>query len=116
MKIAIPTNDWKTISTHLCYNIGFAIFDLEGSKIKSQEFRTNRSSAQVKGLNNTLHKSDRYAITLNILKDCDVVILFVSDEPLITDLTKKEIEIVFTDEIYVGNVLNSYLRKNSEIF
>ena len=115
MKIAIPTDDWETISTQFCNNKGFAIFEIEESNIKSQEYRTNKFFTNVNELDNALNKSDRYDITLNILKDCDVVILLVCDERLITDLTKKGIEIVLTDETYVENVLNSYLRRNYEI-
>ena len=115
MKIAIPTDDWKTISTNLSFNKGFAVFELEGSKIKSQEFRTNRFPAQGEGLNNALPKSDRYAFTLSLLKDCDVVIFFGNDERIIEDLPRKGIEVVLTNETYVENALNSYLRMNYEI-
>ncbi len=115
MKIAIPTDDWETISTHLRYSKGFAIFELEGNKIKSQEFRTNRFTVPVKGVKDDIHKSEKNTFTLNILNDCDVVILFLSDGRLIADLTKKGIEIVFTEEQSVENTLNAYLRKNGEI-
>ena len=115
MKIAIPTDDWKTISTNLSYNKGFSVFELDGSKIKSQEFRTNIIPAQEEGLEDALQKSDRNTFTLSLLKDCNVVVLFVKDEQLITNLQKKGIEVVLTNETYVENALNFFLRKNGEI-
>ena len=114
MKIAIPTNDWETISTQFFNNKGFAIFEIEGSKIKSQEFRTNKYTAKGKVLNNALHKPDRYPDILNIIKDCDVVILLIIDERIIIDLKKTGIEIVYTDETYVENALNYYLERKCE--
>ncbi|MFC1733174.1 NifB/NifX family molybdenum-iron cluster-binding protein [candidate division KSB1 bacterium] len=115
MKIAIPTDDWETISTQILNNKGFAIFEIEGSQIKSQEFRSNKFTTNLNELTNASHKSDRYDINLDILKDCDVVILCESEERLITDLSKKGIEIVLTNETYLENALNSFLRKNCEI-
>ena len=100
MKIAIASDDWETISTHLDSTKGFVIFEFEGSKIKSQEYRSNPLSTQEGGLDK---------IILTFLGDCDVLILKRSDERPVKVSQVNRAKIVLTDKLFVEHVLDLYL-------
>ena len=109
MKIAIASDDWETISTHLCSNKGFVIFEFEGSNIKSQEYRSSSITKQEEGLIVPLPKVDRDKIILKVLEDCDVLIIKRSEERSLKGMNKRRVKIVMTDETFVDNALDLYL-------
>ncbi|TSA25538.1 MAG: hypothetical protein D4R67_09800 [Bacteroidetes bacterium] len=90
MRIAIATDDWEIISTQISGCKGFAIFDLEGSRIKSQEYRSRNFLAQ----------------DVTILEDCDILVIKRSEEKLLQEILASHIRIVPTDETLVENVLD----------
>ena len=100
MKIAIASDDWVTISTDLGSNKGFVIFEFEGSKIKSQEYRSNSMTTQ---------KGELDKIALTFLADCDVLILKRSEERQEQVSHTSSINIIMTDKTYVEHVLDLYL-------
>ncbi|MFH1296307.1 MAG: hypothetical protein ABIJ04_03430 [Bacteroidota bacterium] len=109
MRIAIATDDWEIISTHLSGCKGFAIFDLEGSRIKSQEYRSSSITTQDHRLNVPLPKIDRDKIILKVLEDCDVLIIKRSEERSMKGINIRRVKLVLTDERFVENVLDLYL-------
>jgi predicted Fe-Mo cluster-binding NifX family protein len=50
MKIAIVSDDKKTISSHLGRAKGFCIFEVEGKEIKSQQYRPNTFTGHARGI------------------------------------------------------------------
>ena len=112
MKIAITTDDWETISAQFISTKGFAIFKVEGTNIKSMEYRTINITAHERRINSGLQRFNRYAIIQNILKDCDVVITYVLEEQIIKDLKKLDINVYQTEETNVKNAFDLFLRNN----
>ncbi len=100
MKIAIASDDWVTISSHLRSTKGFVIFEFEGSKIKSQEYRSNKMTTLEGGLDK---------ISLTFLDDCDVLILKRSEEKPMKISQLGSVQIIFTDKIFVEDILDLYL-------
>ncbi|MCL5744849.1 MAG: NifB/NifX family molybdenum-iron cluster-binding protein, partial [Acidobacteria bacterium] len=41
MRIAVPTNDGKSISEHFGKSAGFLVFEVENDQVKNREMRTN---------------------------------------------------------------------------
>jgi len=109
MKIAIASDDWVTISSHLGNNKGYVIFELEGSKIKSQEYRSSNIPAQEVELNGPVRKVDKNKRILKAIGDCDVLILKRSEERQMNGISISSFNIVLTDETFVENVLDLYL-------
>ena len=109
MKIAIASDDWVTISSHLNSNKGFVIFEFEGSKIKSQEYRSSNIPAQQLELNVTDRKVDKNNRILKAIGDCDVLIIKRSEERQMNGVNIGSVNIILTDETFVENVLNFYL-------
>ena len=61
MKIAIVSDDGKTISAHFGRSRGFVIFEIEDSKVKNQEYRENTFTGHARGLEGKEHAFDRHA-------------------------------------------------------
>lgn len=64
MKIAIASDDKKTISHHFGRVLGFAIFELNNVKVINQEYRENREKSR--GECGTYN----HATMINNIKDC----------------------------------------------
>jgi len=109
MKIAIATDDWNRISSHVSKTKGFAIFDIENDKIISQEYRPRTLTNTARRLNDTKHERNEYSQIVDIVKDCEVVIAGGMEKKFHLDLKKIGIEVYISDEIYVKNVLELYL-------
>ena len=109
MKIAITSDDWVTISSHFGSNKGFVIFDFEGSKIKSQEYRSSNIPARKVEFNGSVRKGEKNKRILKAIGDCDVLILKRSEERQMNENSLSSFNIVLTDETFVENVLDWYL-------
>ena len=113
MKIAIATNDWKTISSQFYKSKGFAIFEIEGNKIKSQEYHSNSyknfERKEIRGIQN----SNKLTKTLNILKSCNVVIFKNIEKELYDDFKRKGINVFDTEEINVKTILDFFILQNN---
>ena len=73
MRIAISTNDWKSISSHFYKSKGFAIFEIDGNKIKSQEYHSNSYKSferkDVRGIQNSIKLTKTFNILLCLLSN-----------------------------------------------
>ncbi len=94
MKIAIVSDDRKTISSHFGRSKGFVIFEAEGKEIKMQEYRPNTFTGHAKGLEGAEHKLHNHAPILDALKDCKVVISHGMGERMYNDLKRTGIEVL----------------------
>ena len=57
MKIAIASDDRKTISAHFGRTLGFVVFEIEGKEKKAQEYRPNTFTGHALGLEGANHSS-----------------------------------------------------------
>ncbi len=109
MRIAIASDDEKSISTHFGRTRGFVIFEVEGREVKKKEYRPNTVTGHVMGLKDSSHRFDRHALIIELLKDCDVVISHGMGMRIREDLARAGIKVIITDETDVDKALALYL-------
>ncbi|HEX7319275.1 MAG TPA: NifB/NifX family molybdenum-iron cluster-binding protein [bacterium] len=112
MKIAIASDDGKTISSHFGRTRGFVIFEIEGMEIKKQEYRDNTFTGHARGLEGSNHSFDRHAPILEALSDCGVVISHGMGRRIYDDLSNAKIEAFITEIEDVENALKLFLNGN----
>jgi len=110
MKIAIASDDGKTISSHFGRTRGFVIFEIEGKEIKKQEYRNNTFTGHVRGLEGANHSFDRHRPILEALEDCQVVISHGMGRRIYDDLKNADIEVFITEEMDAEVALNLYIK------
>jgi predicted Fe-Mo cluster-binding NifX family protein len=108
MKIAIASDDGKTISSHFGRTKGFVVFEVEGKEIKGQEYRPNTFTGHARGLEGK-HDADHHGPILNALSDCKVVISHGMGRRIYDDLKNANIETFITEETEVQKALEMYL-------
>lgn len=79
MKIAVSSDDAKTICGHLGRCTLFIVFEIEGEKIKSKEIRSNTYTSHALGDCSHEHHSPgesnhSHQSVISALRDCQVVI------------------------------------------
>ena len=109
MKIAIASDDKKTISSHFGKTKGFVIFEVENEKIKNQEYRPNTFTGHARGLEHDDHEIDRHTPILNALKDCKAVITHGMGKRIYDDLKEIGIDVFITDETDVETAFELYV-------
>jgi predicted Fe-Mo cluster-binding NifX family protein len=109
MKIAIASDDEKTISSHFGRTRGFVIFEVEGKEVKNREYRSNTFTGHARGLEGAGHEIDRHGPILSALSDCKAVISHGMGRRIYDDLKGVGIEVFITDETEVKKALDLYL-------
>ena len=112
MKIAVASDDGKTISVHFGRTRGFVIFEIEDGEIKSREYIPNTFTGHARGLHEIgLHYHyGSHADIIENLKDCKAVISHGMGRRLYEDLTSAGIEVYVTDETDVDKAIELYLK------
>lgn len=113
MKIAIASNDQKTISAHFGRTAGFIIYNVENDTIKGTEYRKNDFTFHAKGMIDAPHNIDRHAPILNALNDCEVVISNGMGRRIYEDLKSANIEAYIVQETEAEEAINLYI--NNEL-
>jgi predicted Fe-Mo cluster-binding NifX family protein len=109
MKIAIASDDEKTVASHFGRTKGFVVYEVEEGKMKSQEYRPNTFTGHARGLADTGCETDRHGPILAALRDCKAVISHGMGRRIYNDLQQAGIEVFITDETDVEKVLGLYL-------
>ncbi len=109
MKIAIASDDGKTISPHFGKTEGFVIFEVFGQEIKKSEYRQNSFTEHALGMEG-LHRADKHKRIIEALRDCDVVISKGMGRRLYLDLKESGISPIITDMEDVEKALELYLK------
>ena len=109
MKIAIASDDGKTISSHFGRTKGFVIFEIKGKEIKSQKYRPNTFTHHVRELEGAGHNTHDHTPILNALKDCKTVISHGMGRRIYDDLKRIGIEVFVTDETDVRKAIDLYI-------
>ena len=104
MKIAVASDDQKTISEHFGRACGFMVFEIENNTILKQEYRENLGKST-----GECHSCNHDTMIKNI-KDCDVVICYGMGQRIYDDLLKNNISAIVTDERTVNEAVNQYLK------
>lgn len=110
MKIAIASDDEKSISFHFGRTKGFVIFEVEDKDTKNQEYRPNTFTGHARGMEGSEHGAGKHTAILNALSDCKVVISHGMGKGIYDDLKKAGIEVFITEETDVKKALDLYLR------
>jgi len=106
MKIAIASNDKKTISEHFGKAVGFIVFDINKEKIVNSEYRENI------GKNSGECGSCNHSLMIKNIKDCQIVISYGMGQRIYDYLTKAGITPIVTDEKNAEEALKQFLKKN----
>jgi predicted Fe-Mo cluster-binding NifX family protein len=110
MKIAIVSDDQKTIADHFGRARGFLVYDVDAEQVKHREYRLNTFTGHARGLEGAGHQADRHGPILAALKDCAAVISHGMGQRIYHDLRQAGIEAVITDETDVEPALRLYLK------
>lgn len=105
MKIAVASDDKKTISHHFGKALGFVVFDIRDGKAAGRDYRENvgRNSGECGSCN--------HAAMIENIKDCEVVISYGMGQRIHDDLMGNNIVPLVTEEKNVDEALNRFLRK-----
>ncbi|MBC7194766.1 MAG: NifB/NifX family molybdenum-iron cluster-binding protein [Caldisericia bacterium] len=111
MKILMPSDDGRTISSHFGRTRGFLIFEVEGNEIKSREYLPNTFTGHARGMHERgiHHQYDTHSAIIEALKDVKVVISHGMGRRLYDDLKNVGIDVYVTDETEVDEVIKLFL-------
>ncbi|MBU4246049.1 MAG: NifB/NifX family molybdenum-iron cluster-binding protein [Nanoarchaeota archaeon] len=104
MKIAIASDDKKTISHHFGRALGFVVFDIKNDKTVSRDYRNNI------GKNSGECGSCDHSAMIKNVKDCKIVISYGMGQRIYNDLTSSGIIPLVTEEETVDEALNQFLK------
>jgi predicted Fe-Mo cluster-binding NifX family protein len=103
IKIAIASDDKKSISHHFGRALGFVIYTLENNNLLNEEYREN--IGKNKGNCGTC---DHQAMIENV-KDCKYVISHGMGQKIYNDLLKSNIHAIVTEEKTVDDALKKFM-------
>jgi predicted Fe-Mo cluster-binding NifX family protein len=108
MKIAVASDDERTIASHFGRTRGFVIFEVENIAIIRREYRANTFTGHARGLEGT-HLADHHGPILDALSDCGVVISHGMGRRIYDDLTFAGKEVFVTAESNAVTATEQYL-------
>jgi predicted Fe-Mo cluster-binding NifX family protein len=114
MKIAIVSDDQKTIASHFGRALGFVIFESENSTIINREYRPNRFTMHVQhpGEEHGPEHHHSHGPIIEALRDCTVVISHGMGRRIYDDLKNNDKEVYITSETEVDKAAEMYLKGN----
>jgi predicted Fe-Mo cluster-binding NifX family protein len=98
MKIAVATDDQKTIASHFGRASGFMIYSTGNGEILSREFRPNLFTGHSLGLESQGNAHQSHGPILAALRDCTVVISHGMGRRIYNDLSQSGIEAFIIEE------------------
>jgi predicted Fe-Mo cluster-binding NifX family protein len=110
MKIAVASDDEKTIASHFGRTRGFLVFEIEDGEIKSREYQLNTFTGHARGLEGAGHALDRHGPILAALADCNAVISHGMGRRIYADLKQAGIEAFIVEETEAEKAVGLYLR------
>ncbi len=103
MKIAIASDDNKTITGHIGRVRGFVVLEIESGEIKSREYRPNTFTNHAQGNHKHNHGEHSHGhgheSLAEGLKECSHLVCTGAGWRVVEDLKKCGIEVFFTKEI-----------------
>jgi len=107
MKIAIASDDGKTLSMHFGRALGFVIVEVEGGQVKSVNYIPNDFTGHARHEHN--HGHGDHSFIIDNLKDVDVVISGGMGRRLFDDLMAAGKKVYVTDEIDIESAVRLFL-------
>ena len=110
MKIAVASDDEKSIASHFGKTRGFLIFELDDGHVKARTYRPNTFTGHARGLEDASHTVDRHGPILSALADCGAVISHGMGRRIYEDLKQADIEVFITAETDAESAVALYLQ------
>ncbi len=113
MKIAIPTNDQKTVSAHFGRTAGFMIYNIEGTKIIGKEYRPNNFTGHAQGWHNDENHGEHqhsHSDIFRALAECTTVIAGGMGRRLYTDFEQQKIKVFVTQESNIEKAVELFIK------
>ncbi len=120
MKIAVASDDGKTICGHLGRCGSFIIFEVDGENIKSKEAKKNIYTSHASESCGHDHRpgesTHSHQGLVDALAECEVVISKGMGGRIMDDLTSAGITPVITAEENAGKAVQAYIKGNLKHF
>lgn len=121
MKIAIASDDEKTIAGHFGRTRGFMIYDVQDGNINGKSYILNTFTGHARGLhqehnhhhhghNHGNHVQHGHAPIIEALGDCQVVISRGMGRRIYNDLMQAKKEVFITDEVTLDESVEKYIK------
>lgn len=116
MRIAVATDDNKTITGHVGRCLAFAIYDINGEVIERKEIRKNTftlhrmENAQHREHHHGEGQQHSHSSLIEGLKDCSVLLLSGGGWRLIEDLEKNSIKPFLTEEADIEIAVHKFAK------
>ncbi len=121
MKIAIATNNQKTVTGHIGKCKAFMVYEIEGERILNKKFRENLFTNHRMSSHNHQDHSEggghSHAHLIDGLKDCSYLISKGGGWRVVEDLKQNKIEPLFTDIESIEEAVDKFIKgelKNDE--
>jgi len=116
MRIAVATDDNKSITGHVGRCLAFAIYDVNGETIEKKEIRENTFThhRMEKSQNHERHHGEGqqhgHSRLIDGLKDCSVLLFSGGGWRLIEDLEKNNIKPFLTEEADIETAVHKFAK------
>ena len=110
MKVAVVSDDEKTLAAHFGRARGFLVYEVEERQVKHCEYRLNTFTGHARGLEGAGCQADHHGPILSALKDCAAVISHGMGRRIYDDLRQAGIEAIITDETDAERAIARYLK------
>jgi predicted Fe-Mo cluster-binding NifX family protein len=120
MKIAVATNNQKTVTGHIGRCSGFNIYETEGDQIKNKEFRENTFTHHRQGLHHEGHhhggggRGHGHERLIEGIGDCQYLIFQSGGWRIIEDLKANNIQPIITDEKFADEAVSKFIKGELE--
>lgn len=110
MKIAVVTDDGKTVSSHFGMARSYLVFEIEGGEVKGKETRPKASHHHAPGAmhhdgaENSLHQD-----MLSNVRDCEAIVARGMGRPMYEAIVRAGIRPYLTGRVYVDDVVGGYV-------
>jgi predicted Fe-Mo cluster-binding NifX family protein len=112
MKIAIASDDGRTITDHFGRSRGFVICNIENGRVIGREYRANVFTGHSNCHNETKGAADHHGSIFAALSDCVAVISHGMGRCAYDDMTRHGIDVYLTAETEVEPAVGLFLTGN----
>ena len=111
MRIAIPTNDMKTISAHFGRSKGFMVYNIKDDKIHFNQYKINTFTRHAKGdLEEHGEHNHNHDGIFKAIGNYEIVIAGGMGKHLFKEFNQKNIQVFVTEEKNIMKALDLYLK------
>lgn len=116
MKIAVATNNEKTVAGHVGRCKGFLVYEIEEQKISRIELRENTFTPHTQGEHHHGQHGGghRHRRLVEGLGDCNYLIFKSGGWRMIENLQENNIEPILTDEKFADDAVNKFIKGELE--